>query len=581
MKSKNKFSLREKMRIFVFISFLVVLSAFSIGYAAYTSTIGLEGSVLVNRYTGKLRITSITLEDIDNSSYEVYSPTFYSTTSSFGIKMSSLDSTVSYTITVSNESDTDKMFRGIMESVYDNPNIEYSISGILEGEVISPGEIVDINITFNYVDGLTMVPNNSQLGAVLLLNFSDDSFLNLTGTIDTVVADFSNGVTYGTFNVSVTNPNDVDVNFSLVLGNTQLLLYDDNGNTEKITDNIGPSETKNYVIYISERDNTISDSLTITTALNIVTNSPESTMSVITDMITIRLPNKAKYVVLDDNTIVTNAPIFSNLHTDSGLFKYDEGMEGGTIYFFRGGVSNNYVKYAGMYWRILQLDDYMNVRLILDDDIGTTSGWQSSESISSLSDALSKVDYDNSLVKPIVDEWFNNNIANNDVYLSLIRDSKFCVDMSYETMTSSGSWNEVYYFGSYIRVGLDSGNYAPIFSCPTQYLRTYDIGIIGADEISFAGGYFNNTNTTFFLKTDNVTVDTWSISPSYWDEALGAGMFLLESSGKLSDWTSQQTLTTARGIRPVITLDGSLIISGNGTYDTPYIFEDEATAESS
>lgn len=580
MKVNRKFNARQKFRFIVLVSFIVVLSVFSVGYASLATIANIDGDVIISKYTGRLRIISIALNSIDSSSSELYSPTFYSTTASFGIKLGSLNSKISYKVTIVNESNNEKMFKGINSSVYDNSDIEYSISGLEVGNVLSPGESVDVIITFSYNSSLTMVPNNSQLGAVLLFDFSNDSFVPLEGTIDTLTADFSTGDTYGTFNVSVTNPNDVDVNFSLVLGNAQLLLYDGNGNKEKITDNIGPNETKNYTIYISERDNTISDSLTITTPLNIVTNSPESTTSVITDMITIRLPNKAKYVILDDNKIVTNPPNFAGVQTDSGLFKSEDGMEGGTIYFYRGAVNNNYVKYAGMYWRILQLDDYMNVRLILDSDIGTTTGWQSSESITDFDDALSKVDYDNSLVKPIVENWYNEKIASNPVYLSLVRESKFCLDMSYEKMTSSGSKNEVYYFGSYGRVGMDTGNYAPIFTCPTEYLRTYNIGIIGADEVSFAGGYFNNINSNFFLKNSNVTVDTWSISPSYWDEALGAGMFVLEANGRLSDWTSSQTLTTARGIRPVITLDGSLIIDGDGTYTNPYVFQDEATATS-
>lgn len=568
----SKFGSNKMFRLIIFSSFVLTIFLFSVGYAKLSTNFGIHGNVIVKKYTGMLRIVSVDLLNIDSNSEQLFKPTFYSTTGSFGIKMSNLNSSVSYKVTIINESSSDKRFKGVIEAVYDNLNIEYTISGLIAGEVLEPGSSAEVIVTFKYKSGLSMVPNNSQLGGVLLFNFSNDSFIKLTGTVDTVVADFSTGITYGTFNVEVNNPNDFNVNFSLVLGNSQLLLYDGDGNTERITDDIGPNETKKYTVFILERDNTISDSLTITTPLNIVTNSPDSTVTVITDMITIRLPNKAKYVVLDDNKIVTTPPVFSNLHTDSGLFKYEDGMEGGVIYFFRGNVNNNYVYFAGNYWRILQLDDYMNVRLILDSDIGTTSGWQGSEDISDLDDALYKIDYDNSLIKPIVDDWFNNNIANNQTYLNLIRESKFCIDLSYKAMTSSGSHNDVYYFGAYIRVGLDTGNYQPEFTCPTNYLRSYNVGIIGADEVSFAGGYFNTNNANFFLKSNNVSVDTWSISPSYYDSTLGAGMFLLGANGRLNDWTSSKTLTTERGIRPVITLDGSLIISGDGTYDKPYVF---------
>ena len=581
MKRKRKDTMTNHRVIFrsiVFFSFLLVLSLFSVGYATLTTSALIDGDVLVKAYTGRIRITAITLDQQTGEAANRYNPSFYSTVASFGISLPSLDSTMTYTITIANESDSDKMFMGINENVYDNSYIEYEYSGIMVGNVLGPGETVDVTLTFKLKDGLTMVPNYYDLTALLNFEFNNDSFKNLQTSIDTVTADFSTGTNVGTFTVTVTNPNSVDVSFSFLLGNTQLMLYDDSNQTEKPTYNIGPNETKEFIIYITEKDNTVSDKLTITTALNLVTNTPENTTTTVTDAITIRLPNRAKYVILDDNEIVTRDPVFSGVHTDSGLFKSEEGLEGGIIYFFRGDVSNNYVRYAGHYWRILQLDDYMNVRLILDESIGT-SGWANNDDISSFDQALQIADYDNSLVKPILESWYQANIASNATYEALVRESKFCVDFSYESMESSGSHNQTYYFGSYIRVGVDTSNYAPIFVCPTEYLRSYQVGMLSADEVSFAGGYFNTINSNFYLRTDNIDVDVWTISPSYYDPTLRTvGMFLLEKTGRLSDWTSTETLTTERGIRPVITLDGSLIIAGDGTYSNPYIFESEQTA---
>lgn len=570
---------RQLFRISVFISFLFILSVFSIGYANLSTAASLQGDVLLKAYTGRIRITGITVSSLTGSGTNQYDPTYYSTIGSFGLALPTLDSEVTYTITITNESDSDKMFKGINENVYDNSYIEYAYSGLLVGNVLSPGESVDVQLTFKFKDGLSMVPNKYDLSTLLHFEFSNDSFKNLETSINTVVADFSTGDTYGTFVVTVTNPNDADVNFSFLLGNTQLKLYDDLGQIERLSYNIGANQTEQYTIYIGEKDNTTSDKLTITTALNAVTNLPENTTTTVTDAITIRLPNRAKYVVLDDNEIVTRDPVFSGIHTDSGLFKSEDGLEGGTIYYFRGDVSNNYVKYAGYTWRILQLDDYMNVRLILDSDIGTTTGWTNNDTVTTLENALTIIDYDNSLVKPILESWYQNNIASNSNYVSLIRDSKFCIDLSYKTMTSSGSYNETYYFGSYVRVGSDASNYAPIFTCPTEYLRTYQVGTVGADEVSFAGGYFKQVNANFYLRNSSISNNVWTISPSYYDPTLQrAGMFLLESSGKLSDWTSPQTLTTSRGMRPVVTVDGTLIISGDGTATNPYIFESYNTA---
>lgn len=562
----------KKRTFYILIFFVWFLSIllYTVGYSLITGSVSFSGNAIVKAYTGRVRVTSVLVEDM-NGGFERVSSYFYSTVVSKEIQLPELDSTITYRITIANETDQDKMFKGIIENVYSNTNILYTYSGLVEGNVLSPGEEVSVLLTFSYSDDLTMVPNDETLKCLLNFSFSDDSFLNLVTSIDNVLADFSEDVDYGTFSVEVTNPNDVDVQFRFYLGNTELRLYDDN-DVEGASYVIGANETKTYMLYISERVNTTSDSLTIVTPLNLSTDLPENTTTVVTDMITIRLPNKAKYVILDDNTIVTNPPIFTGTHTDSGLYKSDSGLEGGVVYYYRGDVSNNYVSYAGYTWRILQLDDHTNVRLILEGSIGS-SGWVNSDDVSSLSSAIKILDYDNGLVKLILEEWYKTNIESNSDYLSLIRESKFCLDMSYETRISSGSSNLTYYFGPYIRVGIDSANYNPEFTCDEKYLRSYSIGMIGADEISYAGGYFNTVNYSFFLRTNNVTIDTWSISPSYYDPTLErAGMFLLTSQGNFCDWTSQQTLTTARGIRPVITLDGSLIISGDGTKTSPYIF---------
>ena len=58
-----------------------------------------------------------------------------------------------------------------------------------------------------------------------------------------------------------------------------------------------------------------------------------------------------------------------------------------------------------------------------------------------------------SSVKTIVDNWYNTYLSS---YSSFVEPSLFCLDTSYQTMTSSGNYGvTVYYFGSYIRNGTD------------------------------------------------------------------------------------------------------------------------------
>ena len=232
MKRKRKDTMTNHRVIFrsiVFFSFLLVLSLFSVGYATLTTSALIDGDVLVKAYTGRIRITAITLDQQTGEAANRYNPSFYSTVASFGISLPSLDSTMTYTITIANESDSDKMFMGINENVYDNSYIEYEYSGIMVGNVLGPGETVDVTLTFKLKDGLTMVPNYYDLTALLNFEFNNDSFKNLQTSIDTVTADFSTGTNVGTFTVTVTNPNSVDVSF-ITTENTMKteIIYDKN-----------------------------------------------------------------------------------------------------------------------------------------------------------------------------------------------------------------------------------------------------------------------------------------------------------------------------------------------------------------
>ena len=141
-------------------------------------------------------------------------------------------------------------------------------------------------------------------------------------------------------------------------------------------------------------------------------------------------------VVIEDalskqNNIIYTSPTltttFNNTQDSSGLYSiavtngYSNGVNG-TTYYFRGNVTNNYVRFANKLWRIIRINEDGTVRLILDDKIDTNQYKNNSNY-----NSYTYMYYSISDVKSTLNTWYDNNIGNNNNYSSKIANgSYFC-----------------------------------------------------------------------------------------------------------------------------------------------------------
>ncbi len=265
-----------------------------------------------------------------------------------------------------------------------------------------------------------------------------------------------------------------------------------------------------------------------------------------------------------------------------------------TTYYFRGAVENNYVSFAGFYWRIIRINEDGTVRLIYQGTTPTATGNEAtigSSEFNTNSHDNAYVGYmygtpgsstyeethsniNNSTVKGVVDTWYKNNLLNN--YSAYIADSGFCGDRSLFTGTGVGATNETSY-GPYKRLNAGTGDREPQFSCPqSNDLYTisssnkgnkaldYPIGLITADEVAYAGGSANSENNSNYL---NSSVG-WIMSPYelHWvpDEYIAVNFTELTTNN----------VHNSAGIRPVINLKSTVeITSGDGTSSNPYVIK--------
>ena len=291
-----------------------------------------------------------------------------------------------------------------------------------------------------------------------------------------------------------------------------------------------------------------------------------------------------------------------------GLYSAED--DEGISYYYRGNVENNYVKFAGYYWRIIRINGNGSLRLIYSGEVSTidaagketilANGYKDSTTKYSQiqTSAFNSKTNDNtyvgfmygtagattyeethantnpSIIKGVLDSWYTSNLANYENYID--KNSGFCGDRQW-TSTSHGDGigdSLTTHYGSYYRLRT---SFLPTFKCENKERDLYTvnnsvtgnkalsnpIGLITADEVAFAGGIYDVANRGYYLYTAN---NYWSFSPGYYGGSTAAEWHVT-NTGSLD---LQDVIYTTHGVRPVINIRSNVTISGTGTIASPY-----------
>ena len=315
--------------------------------------------------------------------------------------------------------------------------------------------------------------------------------------------------------------------------------------------------------------------------------------------------------ILRDNQAQSDANIdfgkTSEEDGTKGLYYTSENTEDNkTTYYFRGAVENNYVEFAGFYWRIIRINEDGSIRLMYqtktDDIIENISSVGSSKFNENFDDntyvgymygtpdsqtySETHANVNSSAIKSVVDAWYEENLLSYALYIA---DSGFCGDRS--VASEDGLWNssDAYYdtalgyknnithYGAYNRL---VNNKTPQFGCPQEndlYTTSnsnkgnkallYPIGLITTDELAYAGAVYQKYNTSYYLYG---LIPYWTMSPLRFN---GTGIVVWEvfNQGSMIDGNYANVKVS---IRPVINLKANIeIVSGNGTSGNPYVIK--------
>ncbi len=275
----------------------------------------------------------------------------------------------------------------------------------------------------------------------------------------------------------------------------------------------------------------------------------------------------------------------------------------GTSYYYRGAVENNYLKFAGYYWRVVRINGNGSIRIIYDGTSAHSNGESSTDrqyGTSQFNTAYNNNMYvgymytsgdahgtgTSSAIKTNVDKFYTDKLAS---YASkLDTNAGFCGDRSNLNLQSGvGTGTVITYNKGYLRVEEstptltceNASDYYTVSSASSGNKKlSYPIGLITADEVMLAGhaggvfdGSYNHmkSNNGSYLVTGN---SFWTMTPAggynpfgftYW----GARVFVVGGSGDFDDYY----VNYAFGLRPVVNLKSGVTITGSGTKTDPYV----------
>lgn len=298
-----------------------------------------------------------------------------------------------------------------------------------------------------------------------------------------------------------------------------------------------------------------------------------------------------------------STPNFSGVYRAPDNEVYSSEDDLGTSYYFRGAPSNNYVKFANKYWRIVRINGDGSIRMIYAgtsahpngyDDKNTNDLIIGKSAFNSSSDDNAYVGYmygtpgsstyeathantNDSEIKKMLDAWYDANLASYEQYIA---DAIYCNDRSLKEGTGIGTTETTYGIRSRI-------NTAPSFKCPNQNDKftkstsigngklTRMIGLLTTDEFNFAGGVTgvpgpSIVNDKYYLFASN-NYHYWFMTPNHSYNYNGTSYVMIGVMTNSGYYMTKESNATDIGVRPVISLKSSAISGGIGTMDDPFV----------
>ena len=287
-----------------------------------------------------------------------------------------------------------------------------------------------------------------------------------------------------------------------------------------------------------------------------------------------------------------------NSTTTGTLFTSTESIAGSTpkeVYYYAGNTTNNWVKFAGFYWRIIRTNHDGSIRLLYSGtNHNTTEGYIGISAFNTSYNSPVYVGYkygttigsnrqntNDSTIKKYVDNWYNNNLSSYSKYIST--EAVYCNDRELEPGQeySDNPFN-------YAPTGRYSTTKTPTYNCTNikdafsgnngEAKLTYSIGLMTIDEIVYAG---ENLYAWYYLNSagESITGSTlwWTLSPTWYMGGNSSVWKVYGSSNSGKNPGSLDIIIVGNplGVRPAISLKSCTLYStGDGSVSDPYTIKE-------
>ena len=359
-------------------------------------------------------------------------------------------------------------------------------------------------------------------------------------------------INYLNGNVISTNEDTYEINFSITNTSSSPLYYYIKLNNQNYNENV------TYKL-VNQSDNTLlkEDKITKNNLANRIKINQNETKSyklilynpsknLLETEIEIDLEvidHSLRSLILQNNEINTAPISYSEESVTNGLMSLEK--DDNPIYYFRGNVTNNYLSFANLMWRIVKINSDGTTLIVLDDKIPDNSSFFINEEEANPNFLASNV-------YTTLANWYNSNLESYDSYIA---SSKYCTDDN-ALVEENGT---IYYLPE-TRL---FQNYEPVSTCPgTSY--TSKIALLTADEVMMAGG-FVNPNANYYLYKEGLD-SYWTMTPNKKENGV-FNYIVVNSDGALN---KDKIETSVFAIRPVITLIKKLNTTGSGSITDPY-----------
>ena len=260
-----------------------------------------------------------------------------------------------------------------------------------------------------------------------------------------------------------------------------------------------------------------------------------------------------QYEVIDAEPTLTTSS--NNTSDASGLYKSTATNIGEPTYYFRGNVTNNYVKFAGQTWRIVRVNEDGTIRVVMQDGINNNTTYK----FSSKSDYYSWMYYSNSQAKTQLESWYQANIGSNENLASKVATGAYYCEQAkakYSSSFTSGSATMTTY-----------NKYTPDFKCSSdgnnKGVVNASVGLLTYDEVVYAGGYYGKSNSNYYLYNNTYF---WTMSPAGFSGPYSS-VWGVHATGYIDFYSAEGTCA----VRPVLNLNADTLATGSGTSSDPFV----------